>query len=171
MDRPSGTLDRWDAWTRAGRYLVTIAGADAHARLGWRDFEDDDAGEPPALKLPAYESVFRTFSTSVILDGPAGRRCRLETPGASSRRWNDGRSFTSIDGVAGPPRFEFFARTRDSLRRRWGSRCADGAAVTFVARAMAPAGTQLRLLRNGAPVAESSGLELSYETTVVARTG
>lgn len=121
------------------------------------------------MKVPAYESVFRAFSTTVFLDGPPGNNATLEATRVIAALAH-GRSFTSIDGVAGPPRFEFFARSRDSLKMM-GDSVAEGASVTFVARALAPAGTQLRLLRNGRPVAQTSGLELSYDTIAAIEPG
>ena len=51
--------DRWSALAKR-RHLVTLAGADAHARVGWRtvDTADADVSAP----LPSYVTSFRTLS-------------------------------------------------------------------------------------------------------------
>ena len=162
FDRPEPTLARWDEAMKSGRYLVTLAGADAHARLGVQDYEDDGA-DAPALELPAYESIFRAFSTTVLLDEPLKGQ-----PDADAARLLRaiayGRTFTVLDGIASPGQFEFFARTGTGLETM-GESVRDGEPVVFVARTAAPAGTRVRLLRNGVTVAESSGLDLEYSTT------
>jgi hypothetical protein len=168
LDRPAATLARWDGLMASGRYLVAIAGADAHARLGLRDYEDDGV-DAPALPLPTYESSLRSFSTAVLLDAPLGA-----DPAADAARvvraLGEGRSYTVIDGVAGPARFEFVARTRAGLRTM-GESVPRDEPVTLVARALAPPGTTLRILRNGEEVAASSGLHLVHETSTSLRPG
>jgi hypothetical protein len=167
FQRPASTLDRWDRLSSEGRYLVAIAGADAHARLGVRD---DENGEPGlAVPIPSYESVFRAFSTHVWLDRgfefrPADDASRL------IEALRAGKSYTSIAGIARPARFEFFARTRRGVTTT-GGEVPPGEVVTFVARGLAPAGTKWRLLRNGVQVAESSGLELVHEARTDLRSG
>ena len=60
LDRPDPILQRWDEALRTRR-VVSIAAADAHARIGPRTL-----GEPyetgAAVHAPAYERVFRLFS-------------------------------------------------------------------------------------------------------------
>jgi hypothetical protein len=163
LDRPVATLERWDAMMKEGRYLVALAGADAHARLGVRDYEEEGGGDAMAVPLPGYETVFRAFSTRVLLDEPLSG-----APDADARRviaaMAQGRSYTVVDGHAAPARFEFFARGPGGPRTMGESLLPDEP-VSFVVRALAPAGSRLRLLRNGVQVAESSGLELVHETT------
>lgn len=158
--RPARTLERWDRLAAEGRYLVALAGADAHARLGVRDYEDD--GSPGlALPLPSYESVFRSFATYVHLDHPfAGRPA--EDAATLIAALGAGKSHTGITGMAGPVRFEFFARTPHGIRSM-GSTLPRGGTVTFVARGIAPAGARWRLLRNGVSIAQSSGIGLARE--------
>jgi hypothetical protein len=162
LDRPERSLARWDQFMTDGRYMVSLAGADAHARLGLRDYEDDGV-DAPALRLPSYETVFRSFSTTVLLDAQP-RGDPVQDAGRVVQAIAAGRTYTSIDGVAAPARFEFFARTPDGVETM-GQSVAGNQRVTLVARALAPPGTRIRLLRNGAQVAESSGLELVHETS------
>ena len=61
LDRPDDLLNRWDALT-ASRPVVTLAAADAHARVGTGG---DPYGRSLSLHLPSYEQIFRTFSISL----------------------------------------------------------------------------------------------------------
>lgn len=159
FDRPRSTLDRWDAHSREGRFLFAVAGADAHARLGVREDEEDPDPSRWVLKLPGYEQVFRAFSTVVELDAPFTRE-----PDADARRLvaaiGAGRSYTVIDGLATPGRLEFVGRQGDRLVRM-GERVAEGPDLALEVRTLAPAGATIRVLRNGEIVASSTGLALS----------
>lgn len=169
FDRPDTTLARWDRFSRDGRYLVALAGADAHARLGVRDDEGEDelAGSRWAVKAPGYEAMFRAFSTIVELDQPLGEGAG---PVADAARLVEalaaGRSYTVIDGLAAPGRLEFVA-THAGGRVRMGGAVPAGSDVTFSARVRAPAGAEIRLLRNGERIAHSTGLELTETTRPV----
>ena len=158
--RPGRTLERWDRLTAEGRYLVALAGADAHARLGIRD---DDDGEPSgwAVPLPSYESVFRAFSTYVEIDRSFQGRA-LEDAARLLAALRAGRTYTAVTALAAPPRFEFFARAPQGLFPM-GASLPRGQAATLVVRGIAPPGTRWRLLRNGVQVAASSGLELVHD--------
>ncbi len=106
--RPDMTLARFDALTRQRR-VVLLAAADAHARLGFRG-GTDPYREGIALKLPSYESVFRTFALRVQLDRPLTGRAAadaLSLRGALAA----GHVYTAIDALATPPSFQFVARS------------------------------------------------------------
>jgi hypothetical protein len=61
LDRPDSVMEQWDNLTR-DRAVVAIAGADAHARLGFRSLgEPYDSGS--SLHVPSYERVFRVSPT------------------------------------------------------------------------------------------------------------
>ena len=96
LDRPTRTLDRWAALGQS-RPVVGLAAADAHG--GARARDEDGGGT--LIGGPSYESTFRTFSNSVVLDRPfagdaAGdSRLLLE----AVRR---GHVYTVIDAIAGP---------------------------------------------------------------------
>ena len=69
LDRPDTTLDRWDALT-VRRPVVALAGADAHARAGWRDDDVNGYRREWFLRIPSYDASFRTFAMRVTLDNP-----------------------------------------------------------------------------------------------------
>lgn len=160
FDRPDATLARWDTLSSEGRFLFALAGADAHARLGFRDEEEED-GEARrwALKVPDYEHVFRAFSTVVELDRPFRQRAD-EDAARLIEALARGRSYTVIDGLARPGRIDFTAEHPGGVARL-GDRLDPGVSATFKVKTMAPAGAEVRLLRNGEVVAVSTGLELA----------
>jgi len=166
FDRPEALLAGWDAAGATGRRLVGLAGADAHARLGLRGGPDDgergsgDGATGFALEVPSYESVFRAFSTRVVLDVPLSGDAERDAP-ALLAAVRAGRVFSSIDGLARSGAFEFFAEGTAGITQMGGTVRAGGAATLHV-RAAAPAGAMLVLLENGRPVARSSGVELAF---------
>ena len=165
FDRPATTLARWDRLAAGGRRLVALGALDAHARLGTRgpggDVEEGIEGGSLALAIPTYAQIFRTFSTHVELDAPLSGDAV-----ADARRLLDalrsGRAFTVVDAVATPGAFEFFAETPRG-RARMGDEVDPAVGpVEFHARAAAPAGSRIVLLRNGDVVAQTTGVELTH---------
>jgi hypothetical protein len=147
--RPDMTLARFDALTRQRR-VVTLAGADAHARLGFRN-TTDPYQEGMALKMPSYESVFRTFAIRTELDRPLTGRAAadaLAVRGALAA----GHVYTAIDALATPPAFRFVARS-GSFSAREGDDLVLGGPVDLEAGANDPAATVV-LFENGRRVAE-----------------
>jgi hypothetical protein len=169
VDRPVGTLKRWDELSSQGRYFFGLAAADAHARLGLRDYEEDGASQAWALHVPAYEHVFRAFSTVVELEAPLATDAHADAR-ALVEAIRRGRSYTVMDGLAAGGKFEYYARA-DGTTVPAGATIPIGTAVELVVRTLAPAGASLRLLRNGTPVAESGGLELVHATTATLQPG
>src|SRR4029453_184273 len=66
LDRPQGLVAKWDQLTRTRRVPV-LAGADAHARLGFRADTDPDTSRW-YLPMPSYRSSLEVFSNHVVLD-------------------------------------------------------------------------------------------------------
>jgi hypothetical protein len=99
LDRPVATLKRWDELT-AHRPVVALAAHDAHGGIG-RGYEEDGRRKPTIGHVPSYESSFRTFSDSVILDSPPSGDAA-----ADAREVVDairhGRVFTVVDAIASP---------------------------------------------------------------------
>ena len=99
LDRPVATLKRWD--DLAGRRrVVALAAHDAHGGIG-RGYEEDGRRKPTLGHVPSYESSFRTFSDSVILDSP------LSGDAAADARHvveaiRQGRVFSVVDAIASP---------------------------------------------------------------------
>ena len=91
--------------------MVAIAGADAHARLGFRS-----VGEPydngASLHVPAYEQLFRTFSNvvpGVSLTGDAAADANLVIDAIRS-----GHVYTAIDGMGSGGTLSFTATDGDT---------------------------------------------------------
>lgn len=168
FERPTQTLERWDRLSSDGRFLVTIAGADAHARLGLRE-DDGTEGGSWALRVPGYAQVFRSFSTVAELDAPFEARALPD-----ARRLIDaiarGRTYTVIDGYARRGRLSFSAN-HGNVTARMGDLLPPGVDATFRAHVSAPAGSEVRLLRNGVPVASTTGLELAVPIRTALRSG
>src|SRR5918999_253086 len=66
LDRPDATLARWDRVTQQ-RHVVALAGADAHARAGWKDDDVEGYRRGWFLRIPSYDASFRTFAMRVSL--------------------------------------------------------------------------------------------------------
>lgn len=164
FDRPVPTLERWDALGREGRRLVAMAGADAHARLGWRADDGDDATADPArieVRVPSYESVFRAFSLQVALDSPW-----LAQPEADAASLLDairrGRVATVVDGLVKGGRIGFSA-TAAGVTYAPGDIVPGEGPMSLRVTTNAPEGARIVLRRNGAVVARTTGLTLTHE--------
>jgi hypothetical protein len=102
--QPTGALAHWAA-AAASRRVVTLAGADAHARLPLRGADPGEGGGL-ALPLPGYEPSFRVLSVHVrterALTGNARTDASLVTQAV-----RNGHLYTAVDGLATPPSFDF----------------------------------------------------------------
>jgi hypothetical protein len=130
--QPSAALTQWDALVRK-RSLVTVAGADAHAKLA----RNADPGSARfALPLPSYESSFRVLSLRARLDAPlsgdAAADARLIVHAIRS-----GHVYLAVDGIATPPAFEFTAVNALGAVGQ-GDRLGVGGPVTLHIRSNAP---------------------------------
>jgi hypothetical protein len=153
LDRPSETLERWDD-VAARRRVLALAGHDAHGGIGRRGAEEGEDGGGMRVGIPSYEAAFRTFSTQVILDRPFDG----DAPADAARlleALRSGRSFTRIDGLAGPGTLAFTAQ-QGSNEWRIGE-AISVAPARLTARASMPPGATLAILQNGKRIAESSG--------------
>ena len=145
LDRPEPVLAQWDRLTGVRRVAV-MAGADAHARLGLGrgvdPYEDRIVAE-----VPAYEVSFRAFVNHVLLDealtGDAVRDASLVLSAI-----REGRTFTSVDGLAGVSAFEAKAISGPGSARIGEYLDVQGP-VVIDARLAAPPGTTLVVRRNG----------------------
>lgn len=150
LDRPDDVLARWDEVART-RQVVGIAGADAHARLGFHERSDADGGAVH-LPLPGYASSFRAFSNHVVLDAPLAGDAA-----ADARKLLDairgGRVYSVIDALATPGSLSFTATSGSQSARIGGVLRIEGD-VVIRATASAPPGTTLALIENGRRVHE-----------------
>jgi hypothetical protein len=174
FDRPEALLARWDAASAEGRRVLALAGADAHARLGWRggpdDYEVEGREAGPSLPVPGYETMFRAFSLRVELEAPfsndaAGDAARLL--GAIRA----GRVFTVLDGHAGPGDFEFVASAAGRVVPMGAALAADGTPLHFHVRVSGPPHARILLKRNGTVVAESREPALRFEAAATLEPG
>ena len=155
LDRPDELLSRWDTMTR-NRSVVTVAAADAHARVGPGG---DPYGRSLSLHLPSYEQVFRTFSISlpqVQLHGNAA-----DDAGVVLDAIRNGRVFSTIDALASPARFTF-AATSGSHQAAMGERLSLDGPVMLRVETNGPDGSTIRLLSEGKSVASSALPVLEY---------
>lgn len=133
--RRSDVLYRWDALSRR-RHVVTIAGADAHAQIGWKSGDPIPGGL--SVPLPSYESSFRALSVHVrterALTGTAAADAAMIVRGIRA-----GHLYTAIDGIATPPAFEFTAENPLGTVRS-GDQLAVAGPVTLHVRSDAPDG-------------------------------
>jgi hypothetical protein len=145
--QPSTIWERWAALARR-RHLVTLPGADAHARLGWR--AGDPAGPGFSAPLPSYVASFRTMSVHLrierALTGDAGVDARMII-----RAIRAGHAYSAIDGAASPPSFEFTATNAHGTVHAGDELSADGP-LTLHVRSNAPPGFTTTLWSGAAPL-------------------
>jgi hypothetical protein len=155
FDRPEPVLRQWHDLS-ARRRVVALAGADAHARVSLGG--SDPYGDAAMLKMPSYETVFRTFAIRLVLD-------RALTTDASSDgaavlgAIREGRSYTVIDAIASPAFLEFTAASQSGPIPMGGSLPAGDAATRFRVRATLPPNAQVSLLRTGQPAGKPGEAE------------
>lgn len=160
LDRPDATLARWDSLTRQ-RPVVAVAGADAHARLGWMD-DDENGYRGWFLRIPSYGGSFRTFAMRVGLERPLTNDAAADAAHviAALRR---GAVYSAIDAVGSPAVLDFSATAS-------GKRIASGAVfndtavpLTFSARVNARTGGVIALLKDGRILTQSPLPLLTHE--------
>lgn len=160
LRRPDTTFLRWDALTQRRR-VVALAGADAHARLGWRDDDTQGYRRSWFLRIPSYESSFRAFALRVNL---AERFSGNATEDAAQflDAIRAGHVYTGIDDVASPAALEFSARSGRATAEQ-GDLLEAGAPVTLVARVNATTGGVIALRKDGKLVTQHSVPELRFD--------
>jgi hypothetical protein len=167
FDRPDAALRRWDEAGSRGRRLVALAGLDAHARLGPRGIDNDEAGESDdqwSLPVPSYDVVFRSLSLRIELDRALTGRA-ADDAALVVEALRRGHVCTIVDGVARPGGFEFFGETPTGLVRMGDNVPAGTPSLRLRVRTAPPAGAVVSLLANGVRVAEGTGVELAYDAT------
>jgi hypothetical protein len=161
LDRPDAVLTRWDALITT-RPVVSIAGADAHARLGM-PWSNDPYDEGTLLEIPSYEATFLVFSNRAALDHPLTGDARSDAA-SILKAIGSGHVYTTMDALAPGGGLLFTAESGRRIAQSGDTLHVEGAARIKV-RAEAPAGVRVVLLRRGEVVAESSGPSLDYEAS------
>ena len=150
LDRPVSVLQKWDELA-AARKIVALAGADAHARLGFQQRTDPDTSRFH-VRLPGYESSFRAFSNHVVLDAPLSRDAAADAGNVITAIRN-GRVYSVIDALASPGSLTFSASS--GARTAYiGDSLSIAGDVLLKASVHAPPGTTLILLRDGQRIHE-----------------
>src|SRR4029453_11609513 len=112
------------------------------------------------VRLPGYESSFRTFSNHVALDGPLSGQADVDARRVIAAI-RDGHVYSVIDALAGPGGLTFPA-TSGAGTAQAGDRLAIDADVSLRASASAPPGTTLVLFRDGRRVHEVTDGPLEF---------
>ena len=159
LDRPEAALARWDELTR-DRRLVTVAAADAHARMGGGDEDDARWWRRLSLPLPGYGPLFQTFSVSLTGVGLSGRPAEDAERVLSAVRF--GHSFTVVDALAGPVHLDFVATSGLNVATG-GDGLPLAGPVGVQVRIPGPPDARIMLIRNGVRVAEVEGISLDGE--------
>jgi hypothetical protein len=130
--RRNGAVSDW-ASVIPRRRLVSIAGADAHAKLAPRG----DPGDTRfSLPIPSYEQTFRTLSVHVTPERPFVVDAKRDAA-MLMRAIRAGHVYVAIDGVATPPAFDFTA-SNDLGAVHEGDQLGIGGPVTLRVRSNAP---------------------------------
>ena len=144
LDRPTASMDRWDELTQRRR-IVAVAGADAHARIGFRSLgEPYDRGR--SLHVPSYERMFQVFSnvlpqTTFTGDAAADALAVL----AAIR---SGHVYSTVDGLGGPAALSFTA-TSGTATATAGDVLPLGGPVTLRVDVQAPDTARIELVKDG----------------------
>jgi hypothetical protein len=153
---------RWDALSRR-RHVVTVAGADAHAQIAWRG--GDPIATRASVPIPSYAASFRALSVRVRTDTPLTGIAAADGA-AIFRAIRGGHLYTSVDGVATPPAFEFTA-TNARATARAGDELPASGPVELRVRSNAPAGFTTTVWQGVTPLAD----RLDHDFTVTAPAG
>ena len=144
LDRPDAVLAHWDELT-GRRRVVGLAAVDAHARIGLRNLGEryDSSAQ---LRIPSYETLFRTFSIAVpaiALTGDAAADAA-----AVEAAIRGGRFYSAIDALAGPGGVRFTARSGRVTAGEGDLLPLDGP-VTLRVETVAPPDALIAILKNG----------------------
>ncbi len=97
----------------AQRPIVALAGADAHAKLAFRDTEPGD--NRYSIPIPSYESSFESLSVHVRTERPFSGDAAADAE-ALLRGIRGGAVYVAVDGWATPAAFEFTATSGATTR-------------------------------------------------------
>jgi hypothetical protein len=153
-------LRRWDALQRHRRVL-SLAGADAHARLGLFEGQEPYVN-PLYLEVPSYEIAFRVASIRALLSTPlTGKADADATLIVNAIR--AGHVHSVIDGLGHGAVFEFTGKSGEAAAGEGDVLPLSGAAVIRV-RANPPPGGSIVLFRDGVQVHRVGTGDLTYAT-------
>ena len=161
LNRPSFELAQWDRQA-ARRPVIGLAAHDAHARVGLRG-----VGEPydgvVALRVPAYEAMFRAFSNVVRVARPLSGEAARDADEVMAAI-TAGRVYTVVTGMAPPGAVAFHAES-GGQRASMGGHLVPSGSVAFTFVADAPAGARATLRCDGRVVATGAGGRVAWTTS------
>jgi len=161
FDRPVHVMEEWDRLTTT-RPVLAIAGSDAHAKIGLGD-STNGTKTLTLLKMPSYESVFRTLSIRAKLTQPLTGEALVDGKRVIEA-FRKGRIFSVIDAVASPAAFNYDAINEQGEIFQMGDRLEPGVPVIFRVWAAVPPKGQIVLIKNGEVVKAVSGPTLVHRT-------
>jgi hypothetical protein len=163
LDRPTGTMQRWDALTQRRR-VVAVAGSDAHARIGFRSIgEPYDNGS--SLHVPAYERVFQTFGNAlpdITLSGNADADAQSVI--AAIR---EGHVYSTVDGLWGGAIMSFTAGSGTVTAVGGDTLPLDGP-VTLRVDLQGPDTARINVVKDGSLLQTTTGTQLELVTDATA---
>ena len=139
---------------------MALGGTDAHARLATRS-RDDGYRDSFAVAFPGYAPLFRAFGLRVELDAPWDGQPEADAA-ALLAALRAGRTYTAVDAVASPVRFEYRGRRDGRVTVRMGERVVGPGPIELRAWVTAPDSAELVLMRNGDAIERVSGTTLAY---------
>jgi hypothetical protein len=131
----SALRERWMS-IAAQRPLVVVAGADAHAKLAFRDTEPGDNSN--SVPIPSYQSSFGALSVHVTPERPFSGDPASDSASLLSGI-KLGHVYVSVDGWAATPSFQFTA-TSGPTTITAGDTMPAGQPLTLHVRSNAPGG-------------------------------
>ena len=155
LDRSDAIMRQWDELTKRRR-VVAVAGADAHARIGFRSIgEPYDNGS--SLHVPSYERLFRVFSNALphtTFSGDAAADAR-----AVLAAIRGGHVYSTIDGLGGPAAMSFTA-TSGTATAVAGDVLPLGGPVVLRVDVQAPETARIELVKDGGLLQTATGAVL-----------
>ncbi len=151
---------RWASLARERR-VVTLGGADAHARLALRNGDPEDTSI--ALPLPGYGPAFQVLSVRIHPDRPLSGNATADGS-TMLRAIRAGRVHTTIDGIAGPGSLTFTATSASGIADQGDAIEARGP-MTLRVRTNAPP-PFTTTLRNGVEIVSGGHHEPDFTVTV-----
>jgi len=150
--RPVENIRRWDdVMAGSSRKLIAIAGNDAHSNIGV-SLNDSSGKQLIGIKLDPYERSFRTVRTHVLVrkDKDLSRESLLEAI-------SQGHCYVSFDLFGAADGFGFAVSNSD---RVMGDEVTLNTKPKLVVQTPLP--SRIVLLKNGNPVAQSSGTKAEF---------
>lgn len=146
---PEGNLREWDRLCQARR-VVAIGGLDAH-QFGVRI-----AGRVP-IRAMSYKRLFKQLHTHVMTTSAPTRELAHDRA-LVYEGLREGRCYIAVDAIAPARGFAFWADGPGGTVPMGG----EAAAGDWTLHVQTPRAAHIRLVRDGAPVAETDGSELYH---------